>query len=58
MSINDWFGLFWAFLGFMFGVIFSNIGINNIKHEAIDRGVAEYNSQTGDWQWKDSLQED
>ena len=39
MSINDWFGLFWAFLGFMFGVIFSNIGINNIKHEAIDRGA-------------------
>lgn len=30
-----------------------NYELNELKEEAIERGFAEYNSQTDEWQWKD-----
>jgi|TARA_Y100001934_G_scaffold228612_1_gene275089 hypothetical protein len=62
MNIDDWFGFFWGMLGFMFGVIFVNAlatsKFDEFRHDAVERGVAEYNSETGDWQWKETLQKD
>jgi hypothetical protein len=62
MNIEDWFGCFWGLLGFMCGVMFCNfashVKIQQLKDTAIEKGVAEYNSTTGDWQWKDTLQEE
>lgn len=36
-----------------FGIGMS-VGASKVQTEAIDHGYAEYNSQTGDWQWKES----
>lgn len=31
-------------------------GRDTMREEAVKRGVAEYNSQNGKWQWKESKQ--
>ena len=37
-------------LGYMWG---SNVTYSKMEKQAIEAGCAEYNSVTGDWQWKD-----
>jgi len=37
--------IFGVYLGF-------NVGEASIKEEAVQQGFAEYNSSTGEWQWK------
>lgn len=43
-------GVFTLFSASMFGAT-----VNGCiwRHQSIKRGYAEYNSQTGDWQWKE-----
>lgn len=37
----------------MAGVFVGNVmTVNYYREEALNRGFAEYNSATGDWQWK------
>lgn len=43
-------------LGFSVGVALSVLaGSTYGKREISDRGFAEYNQRTGDWQWKTNL---
>lgn len=47
-----------GFIGFLLGsVLVGSIGIGIVnsswKANTIKRGYAEYNSQTGNWQWKE-----
>jgi hypothetical protein len=57
MDRNDktaWLGvgilLFFCLLSGMAGY---SHGINTVRLEAIDRNKAEFNTKTGEWQWKD-----
>ncbi len=40
-------------IGITIGVVIAEkASASKIKSEAIERGVAEYNQTTGEWQWK------
>ncbi len=49
-----------AFLGVGLAVIVSMIVMGEVRdsfrEEAIQKGFAEFNSQTGEWQWKEQKQ--
>ncbi len=46
--------MFWVgFLSFFIGLAIGASAAKSIYHrEAIEQGFAEYNSRTGEWQWK------
>jgi len=41
-----------VFIAIIF-VIGLGVGTNAMRKEVLKRGFAEYNQQTGEWQWKD-----
>ncbi len=47
-----------GFVGFVFGMVLGGgimFGqVTSFMDSAVERGYAEYNSQTGKWQWKES----
>ena len=44
-----------AFTGFMFYNIGYEQGAGKFRREAVEKGHAEYDSQTGKWKWSESL---
>ena len=61
-KMDTWFNLFWGLLGigvgFLLSDVVANIELMDMRKTAIDKGVAEYNSTTGKWQWKDELEQE
>ena len=59
-KMDTWFNVFWGLLGIGVGFLLSdvtaNIELRDMRKTAIEKGVAEYNSTTGKWQWKDELE--
>jgi len=41
-------------IGFFFVALDNSFIIKKLKEEAIERGYAQHNSKTGDWEWKDN----
>lgn len=59
MNAEDFCGFAFATLMVVIVVVVSgsvgyDMADNDWKDEMIERGFAEYNSQTGKWQWKES----
>jgi hypothetical protein len=61
-KMDTWFNLFWGLLGigvgFLLSDVVANIELMDMRKTAIEKGVAEYNSTTGKWQWKDELEQE
>lgn len=61
-KMDTWFNIFWCLLGVMGGILISDVTattqLTSMRKIAIEKGVAEYNSTTGAWQWKDTSQEE
>jgi hypothetical protein len=61
-KMDTWFNLFWGLLGigvgFLLSEVVANIELMDMRKTAIEKGVAEYNSTTGKWQWKDELEQE
>jgi len=61
-KMDTWFNVFWGLLGIGVGFLLSdvtaNIELRDMRKTAIEKGVAEYNSTTGKWQWKDELEQE
>ena len=61
-KMDTWFNLFWGLLGIGVGFLLStavaDIELRDMRKTAIEKGVAEYNSTTGAWQWKDELEQE
>jgi hypothetical protein len=55
-KIDTWFNIFWCLLGVSAGILIADVAANaqltSMRKTAIEKGVAEYNSTSGDWQWK------
>ena len=55
-EIYDWFmTVIWIMLGFVVGgglaAAAGKSTLEDFRQDAVEQGVAEYNSETGDWQW-------
>lgn len=61
-KMDTWFNLFWGLLGIGVGFLLSdavaNIELRDMRKTAIEKGVAEYNSTTGKWQWTEELEQE
>ena len=44
---------FYTIIIMTIGVIVGLTELYDYKHQAIERGYAEFNSSTGEWQWKE-----
>ena len=61
-KMDTWFNIFWCLLGVMGGILItdvtSNAQLTSMRKTAIEKGVAEYNSTTGKWQWIEESEQD
>ena len=59
MTDQDISGFFMMIIGIValvFGLYLGfGAGKESIKEEAVQQGVAEHNSKTGEWQWKNDI---
>ena len=55
-EVYDWFmTVVWIMLGFIVGgglaTANGKSALEELRKDAVEQGVAEYNSETGEWQW-------